>query len=148
MMKYLAATAAVLLPVLAGGPAAQAAPHDAISIGIAESIGDMNPYFSNALVTIHVQAAARRAMTGITRDGRVYCRFCTEVPTLANGRARIVDLPDGKKGMDVRYTLKPDLKWGDGAPFTAADFAFAFKVGQSMAPSPTIAAVEARTRST
>ncbi len=143
MMKYLAATAAVLLPVLAGGPAAQAAPHDAISIGIAESIGDMNPYFSNALVTIHVQAAARRAMTGITRDGRVYCRFCTEVPTLANGRARIVDLPDGKKGMDVRYTLKPDLKWGDGAPFTAADFAFAFKVGQSMAPSPTIAAVEA-----
>jgi peptide/nickel transport system substrate-binding protein len=124
-----------------------AVPHADLTIGIAESIGDFNPYFSNALVTIHVQAAARRAMTGITRDGRVYCRFCTEVPTLANGRARIVDLQDGKQGMDVRYTLKPDLKWGDGAPFTAADFAFAFRVGQSMAPSPTIAAVDAPTPS-
>jgi peptide/nickel transport system substrate-binding protein len=136
----MSATAAVLL---SAAPTARAAPHDTLTIGIAESIGDFNPYFSNALVTIHVQAAARRSMTGITRDGKVYCRFCTEVPTLANGRATITDLADGKHGMDVRYTLKPGLKWGDGAPFTSADFAFAFKVGQSMSPSTTIASVEA-----
>jgi len=122
---------------------AVAAQHDSLTVGIAETIGDMNPYFSNALVTIHVQAAARRSMTGITKDGQVFCRFCTEVPTLANGRARLVDLGDGKQGMDVRYTLKPDLKWGDGAPMTSADYVFAFKVGQSMSPSTTISAVDA-----
>jgi peptide/nickel transport system substrate-binding protein len=103
----------------------------------------MNPFFSNALVTIHVQAAARRSMTGITREGRVYCRFCTEVPTLQNGRARIVPLDGDKQGMEVRYTLKPGLQWGDGAPMTAADYAFTFKVAQSMSPSSTITAVDA-----
>ena len=124
---------------------AQAAPHDSLTIGLSDSIGDFNPYFTNALVTIHVQAAARRSMTGITRDGRVYYRFCTEVPSLANGRAVLTTLPDGKPAMDVRYTLKPGLKWGDGAPMTSADFAFAFKVGNTMAPSPTIASVDAPT---
>lgn len=128
---------------LAAPLAARAAPHDEISIGLAESIGDMNPFFSNALVTIHVQAAARRSMVGMHRDGTVYCRFCTEVPSLENGRARIVDLGEGKQGMEVRYTLKPGLKWGDGAPLTAADYAFTFRVGQSMSPSQTITAVDA-----
>ncbi len=135
--------AAWLLTGLAVPATALAAPHDSLTIGIAQSIGDFNPYFSNALVTIHVQAAARRPMTGITRDGHVFCRFCTEVPTLANGRAVFTKGPDGQPAMDVRYTLKPGLKWGDGAPMTAADFAFAFKVGNTMAPSPNIAAVEA-----
>ncbi len=135
--------AALVLPCLAVSMAAHAAPHDSLTIGLAESLGDFNPYFSNALATIHVQAAARRSMTGITRDGQVYCRFCTEVPTLANGRAVLTTGADGKPAMDVHYTVKSGLKWGDGAPLTAADFAFAFKVGQSMAPSPNIASVEA-----
>ena len=124
---------------------AQTTAHDSLVVGIAESIGEMHPFFSNALVTIYVQSAARRTMTGSTRDGQVYCRFCTEVPSLANGRARVVELGDGRQGMEVRYTLKPGLKWGDGAPLTAVDFAFSYQVSEAMAPSPTISAVTAPT---
>ena len=120
-----------------------AAPHDRLTIGLSESIGDFNPFFSNALVTIHVQAAVRRAMTITRPDGTIVCRFCTEVPSLENGRAVIVGLGDGHQGMTVRFTLKPGLKWGDGVSMTARDYAFAFKVGQSMSRSTTVTAVEA-----
>ena len=35
-------------------------------------------------------------------------------------------LPDGR--METGYRLKPNLKWQDGAPLTADDFVFAYKV--------------------
>ena len=47
-----------------------------------------------------------------------------ELPTLENGG--LVLYPDGT--MLTTYRLRENLKWHDGQPVTAADFAFAYQV--------------------
>lgn len=120
-----------------------AQPHTELTIGMTQFPPDMHPYITNTSIKDYIAGAVRRPMTGFTAAGEVVCVLCTEVPSLANGRARLVDQADGSQGMEVRFTLKPDLFWGDGVPITAADVAFAFTVSQSFQPSATVDAVEA-----
>ena len=40
-----------------------------------------------------------------------------------------VDLPDGKKGIDITFTIRPDAAWADGVPVTTADVKFTNEVG-------------------
>lgn len=126
-----------------GAAPAAAQPRDTVTIGMAQFPPDMHPYITNTSIKEYVANAARRTMTGFDRDGTVICRICTEVPSLANGRAKVVTRPDGTQGMEVRFTLLPDLFWADGAPVTARDVAFSFEVGQAFSPSPTVDKVEA-----
>ena len=51
-------------------------------------------------------------------------------PSIANGLAVTVDLPDGKKGIDLTYTIRPDAHWADGVPVTTADVRFTYEVGR------------------
>src|SRR5439155_25735279 len=51
-------------------------------------------------------------------------RLAQRVPTLDNGDWTV--FADGQ--MQVTWKLKPNLKWHDGVPATAADFAFGLKV--------------------
>ena len=57
------------------------------------------------------------------------CLVCTELPTIENGKARVVDLADGKKGMEIDVELR-DMRWGDGTPVSAKDVAFTLEVGK------------------
>ena len=65
-----------------------------------------------------------RPLTVRDPEWKLACLACTEVPSIENGKARIVDLADGKKGMEIDIELR-DLKWGDGTPVTAKDVALA-----------------------
>lgn len=130
---------AVALVFLAGPALAQ----PSLTVGMAQSIGDFHPFLTTQLATNYVLNAARRVMTGVDNAGAVFCRLCTEVPTLANGRAKLITLPDGTAGMTVTYTLRAGLAWGDGAPMTARDFVFGLEVANAFTPSITIAAARA-----
>ncbi|MBI1774088.1 MAG: peptide ABC transporter substrate-binding protein [Proteobacteria bacterium] len=55
--------------------------------------------------------------------------LCTGLPTIENGRAKIVDLPSGGKGIAATYTLRSDVRWGDGAPVTTKDVLFSWRLG-------------------
>ncbi|RIH82323.1 Oligopeptide-binding protein AppA [Meiothermus luteus] len=57
--------------------------------------------------------------------------LATEVPTLANRRLRVTDIGGGKRRLEIDITLKPNLRWSDGAPLTTDDFAFYFEVGKA-----------------
>jgi peptide/nickel transport system substrate-binding protein len=57
--------------------------------------------------------------------------LCTELPTLENGLAQLEDLPNGKKGVALTYTLQPKATWGDGTPVTAKDVAFTVEAGRN-----------------
>ncbi|RDI96173.1 peptide ABC transporter substrate-binding protein [Meiothermus sp. QL-1] len=57
--------------------------------------------------------------------------LATEVPTLANRRIRVTDVGGGKRRLEIDITLKPNLRWSDGAPLTTDDFAFYFEVGKA-----------------
>ena len=39
--------------------------------------------------------------------------------------------PDGRKGIDLTYTIRPDATWGDGVPVTTADVLFTYEVGRN-----------------
>ncbi len=57
--------------------------------------------------------------------------LATEVPTLQNRRLRVTDIGGGKRRLEIDITLKPNLRWSDGAPLTTDDFAFYFEVGKA-----------------
>ncbi len=71
-------------------------------------------------IEIHSQAL----FTSDKTTGRPIPRLVAEQPTLDNGGLRITD--DG--GMVATYRLRRDVKWADGAPFTARDLMFTFRV--------------------
>jgi peptide/nickel transport system substrate-binding protein len=53
-------------------------------------------------------------------------RLVERVPTIENGDWKIT--PDNK--MELTWKLRPDAKWHDGTPFTAADVLLGFKIVQ------------------
>jgi peptide/nickel transport system substrate-binding protein len=57
--------------------------------------------------------------------------LCTNLPSIESGLAVPVDLPGGKKGIDITYTIRPEAKWGDGVPVTTADVMFTYEVGRN-----------------
>ncbi len=123
--------------------AAPAQAKDRLAIGLSQFPSDMHPFISNLLVRNYILAAARRVVTGFDESGRVVCRLCTEVPTVANGRAKLVPQPDGSTGMEITFTLRPGLKWGDGSPLTTRDILFGYKVELAFFPPVTVTGVEA-----
>ncbi|CUX06871.1 ABC-type dipeptide transport system, periplasmic component [Agrobacterium fabacearum S56] len=71
-----------------------------------------------------------RPMTAFDQNVVNQCILCETLPTIENGLAKIVDLPDGKKGMKVTLKLKKGLAWGDGQPVTSKDIAFTWKMAR------------------
>ena len=124
-------------------PLAAQQPHDSLVLGMAQFPPDMHPYITTTSIKDTVLLAVNRPMTGYARDGSVICVLCTELPSLANGGARLVKRDDGTDGMEVTYTLKPDLFWGDGVPVTARDVVFSFEVSRLFNPPQVIEKAEA-----
>jgi len=121
----------------------QAQPKDRLVIGMNQLPSNMHPFISNLLVRNYLLAVSRRLVTRFDASGKVVCQLCTEVPSLDNGRAKLVDLPDGKRGMEVTFTLRPGLKWGDGTPLTTKDIVFGAEVERTFIPPPNVMGVEA-----
>jgi peptide/nickel transport system substrate-binding protein len=109
--------------------AAPARAKDELVIGMTQSPGTWNPLISSMLAKSLISNMTSRPLTAWNADWKHVCLACTEVPTIENGKARVIDLPDGKKGMEVDLELR-DLKWGDGTPVTAKDVAFTLEVGR------------------
>jgi len=47
-----------------------------------------------------------------------------------NGRVKVTDIGDGKKRIEIHYTLRDDIYWSDGVPITTKDVAFFYEVGK------------------
>lgn len=115
---------------------------DELVIGMSTAPGTLNPLLNSMLAGAFINSMTERPITVFDPDWKLVCLLCTELPTVENGRARIVDLPPDdkgviKKGMEVDVELKP-MVWGDGTPVTARDFQFTIDVGkhpQSGVPS-------------
>lgn len=117
-------------------------------IGLASFPANMHPLITGQSVRGYIQNASRRSVTRFDEAGAVVCQLCTEVPSVANGRAKVVDLPDGRKGMEVTFTLRPGLRWGDGTALTTRDILFGAEVAHSVAPLLNVTGVAAKDEST
>src|SRR5438093_1546074 len=74
-----------------------------------------------------LQAAVTESLVRRDPDGGFVARLATEVPTIANGGARIVTdaaTPGGR--LVATFELRSDARWQDGEPITADDVRFAF----------------------
>ena len=122
---------------------ARAAAKDELVIGTTQAPGTMNPLISQMLATSLIQNMRLRPFTAYDPDWKLVGLACTRLPSLKEGTARLVDLPDGKQGMEVDIEIKP-LKWGDGTPVTAKDVDFTLTVGKH--PQSGVASSEAYRR--
>src|SRR5512135_1067205 len=110
--------------------AAPAFAKDELVIALNQAPGGMNPMINSMLAKSLINNMTERPITAYDANWKLVCLLCTELPTVDNGKARVVDLPDGKKGMQVDIELKP-MFWADGTPLTANDFKFTVDVGKN-----------------
>ncbi|MBS0517718.1 MAG: peptide ABC transporter substrate-binding protein [Proteobacteria bacterium] len=113
----------------AAATAARAAAKEELVIGTTQAPGTMNPLIGSMLAKALIQDMTLRPFTAYDPNWKLVPLACTRVPNLKEGTARVVDLPDGAKGMEIDIEIKP-LKWGDGTPVTTRDMAFTLAVGQ------------------
>jgi peptide/nickel transport system substrate-binding protein len=115
-----------LLLVLCAYPAAA---KDELVLGMNQAPGSMHPMISSMLAKSVIHDMTARPFTVYDASWKLVCLICTEPPTIENGKARLVDLGDGKKGIEMDIDIRP-LAWGDGVPVTAKDVAFTLAVGK------------------
>ncbi len=107
---------------------------DELVLGMTQTPGTWNPLISSMLAKSLISNMTARPLTAYDANSKLVCMVCTELPTIENGKARVIDLPDdgkgsGKKGMEVDVELR-DMRWGDGVPVSARDVAFTIEVGK------------------
>ncbi|HWI25641.1 MAG TPA: peptide ABC transporter substrate-binding protein [Stellaceae bacterium] len=109
---------------------ALASPAGELSIGITQFPSTLNPDIDLMAAKSYVLAMTRRPITTYDASWHLVCMLCTELPTVANGLAVPFDLPGGRRGIRVTYTLQPNARWGDGVPLTSEDVRFTWQVGR------------------
>ena len=127
-MKLAIAFAALVALPMAWAAPAQA--KDDLVIGVAQFPSSLHPNIDAEVVKGYALAFSVRQITAFDKDWKNSCLLCAELPTLQNGLAKEEKQPDGTTGLAVTLKLKPDLKWGDGAPVTSKDIEYTWRVGK------------------
>jgi peptide/nickel transport system substrate-binding protein len=118
--------ATVALVALSADVSAQSK-HTTLTIGVSQFGSNLLPPVENMVAKEYLLGFTHRRLTVYGYDWTLECQLCTEIPSVENGRVEAVTLPDGRAARKVRFTLKPDLKWGDGAPLTTKDVLFSYE---------------------
>ncbi|MGV1822394.1 peptide ABC transporter substrate-binding protein [Agrobacterium tumefaciens] len=117
---------AVLTPLSVDSAMAQA--KDQLVVGQLQFLTNFHPLVQVNNTKRLVINYSLRPMTAFDENVINHCVLCETLPTIENGMAKIVDLPDGKKGMNVTLKLREGLAWGDGVPVTSKDIEFTWKM--------------------
>jgi peptide/nickel transport system substrate-binding protein len=121
----------VLLLLAAAANAAPVRAHDELSIGITQYPSTLNPAIEEMAAKTYVLGMAHRPLTTYDANWQLVCMLCVELPTFENGLAQKIDLPDGKTGVRLTFTIDPAARWGDGVPVTTDDVLFSYAVGRN-----------------
>ena len=129
-MRIISALVGLALLVAAAPGAPAMAARDQLVIGISQFPGNFNPNIDSMMAKSYVLAMARRPFTAYDADWNLICMLCTELPDIAKGTAMPEKTADGKDGIALTYTIRPDAVWGDGTPVTTKDVVFTWEVGR------------------
>ena len=80
----------------------------------------VNPHLSPGTKDLSASRITYEPLASFDKDGKLVPILAAEVPSLENGQVAA----DGKS---VTWSLKQDLQWGDGEPFTADDVLFTYQ---------------------
>jgi peptide/nickel transport system substrate-binding protein len=131
---------ALVLLLAAAAEAAPARAPDELAIGVTQYPSTLSPVIDSMEAKSYVLAMTRRPLTTYDANWQLVCMLCITVPSFENGLAERLDLPDGKTGVRLTYTLQPKARWGDGVPLTTADVIFSYELGKD--PSSGVANAE------
>jgi peptide/nickel transport system substrate-binding protein len=115
---------------LALGSGEAVAERTELTIGITQFPSTLNPLIDVMAAKSYVLGAVLRPFTVYDAEWTLVCLLCVKLPSIQDGDAVPVDLPDGKKGIDITFTIRPDAFWGDGFPVTTKDVLFTYEVGR------------------
>jgi peptide/nickel transport system substrate-binding protein len=104
---------------------------DDLVIGISQFPANFNPLINAMVAKSYIHGMTRRPITYYDADWKLRCGLCTELPSIERGTARYETTAEGKPGIAVTYTLRPDFVWGDGTPITTKDVVFTWEVGKN-----------------
>ncbi|HYM04624.1 MAG TPA: peptide ABC transporter substrate-binding protein [Stellaceae bacterium] len=138
MRRLLASLVALFLTISVSDAAPR--PADELSIGVIQFPSTLHPSIESMVAKIYVLGMVRRPLTTYDADWHLICMLCVTLPSIENGLAVPLDLPDGKRGIRLTYTLRADARWGDGVPMTTEDVLFTYEVGRN--PQSSIANAE------
>ncbi len=111
---------------------AQALPsNDELKIGVSQEFENMNPLIGTMVATTYISNFINRSMVYMNDKGVWAPQLAKSIPTIENKGAKLITLPDGKKGLQVTWEILDNAKWGDGKPVTCEDFKFAWEVGSN-----------------
>lgn len=128
MKTFLLATGSLALTAMMAFAAP--ASNDELIVGISQEFDSLNPLIMTTYASTHLHKITNRALVNLNADGVWVPQLAKEIPTLENGKAKIVDV-GGKKKIVATWEILDNAKWGDGNPLTCADFAFALRVANS-----------------
>ncbi|MDH5410740.1 MAG: peptide ABC transporter substrate-binding protein, partial [Alphaproteobacteria bacterium] len=86
---------------------AQAARNELV-IGISQFPSNFNPNIDSMMAKSYVLAMARRPFTTYDANWNLICMLCTDLPDLGKGTAVAEKTADGKDGIALTYTIRPD----------------------------------------
>jgi peptide/nickel transport system substrate-binding protein len=101
--------------------------HKTLTIGVSQNYSNLLPPVESMVAKEYVLGFVHRRLTVYGYDWTLECQLCTEIPTVENGRVQAITLPDGRPARKVRFTLRPEVKWGDGTPLTTSDVLFSYE---------------------
>lgn len=100
-----------------------------LKIGTSQEFENLNPVIATMSATTYMLAMTNRSLVTLTPDSRWQPQLATTIPSLKNGLAKLVDRPDGKKGMIATWEIIEKANWGDGKPVVCADLEISWKIG-------------------
>jgi peptide/nickel transport system substrate-binding protein len=105
--------------------------HDSLAIGITQFPSTLNPDIDAMAAKSYVLGMTVRPFTVYDADWRLVCLLCVALPSIQNSLAVPMALKNGRKGVDLTYSIRPDARWGDGTPVTTDDVRFTYEVGRN-----------------
>jgi len=123
-LKFLGAaglTATSMADVLSNKAFAQQVPEGQVVIGHSQEITVLNPHMLHIEVDDGVHFAIFDPLFKVDSSGNLFPVLAKEVPTVENGGV-------SADGLHWKMTLRDDVKWHDGRPFTAEDVKFTLEL--------------------
>jgi peptide/nickel transport system substrate-binding protein len=99
---------------------------DSITIGASQEPADLT-MFNNASINARIRSLIDDGLVGRDDNGNLFPLDAWYVPTLENGGARFLGQGEDRY-LQVKYKIRPGIKWSDGVELTSKDAVFAYKL--------------------
>ncbi len=109
---------------------AYAVTNDELKMGSSQEYDSLNPLVMSSMISTTLHRMTNRSLVNLNADSVWVAQLAKEIPTLENGKAKLVDI-GGKKKVVAQWEILENAKWGDGNPLTCADFALSLKIAAS-----------------